>query len=709
MKLGLGNQPFFFTQLLTTYRPVYINKIALNIIYMKKITLCLLSFLGLNTVLAQKVAEAPVDHRHTYDRIDMEHPKTTNHRSAHGVESVQASVVWSEDFANGIPMGWSQNGTPATALWEYRGPNTNPSNSVGSRGAFGNPNAVIVSNTTANGFIIFDSDYYDNGTSGTNGTVPAPHIGRLLTDTIDLSAEPFLELSFNGFMRNFFSNFYVAFSKDGGATFPDTVELYQDELINQRSDNPVAHAFNVSSYIGGESQAMMQFIFAGNRPGNNNGTGGYFWMIDDIELSVLPENELRFTALANAPAKDILFDGNPDHANYGNISFDQIVPISFDANALNYGSNTQTNVALEVEIFDANGSSVQILSSPAEPSVASEDTVDFSVLTTPSWTPAAPGRYTIVYRIVSDSLDAQSTTATDTLSFGVGDGTHTYSLDWGVVDNFFGQVPGNEVVAVATRYSLENEDPDSAGSGLVFIESLDIFMSLQTDSTADIEIVVYDTAGFVFNSGLPPNTPALFRKTFTLDQSRVGSLTSFLLGEEDSIYDNTTQTWSPQVRPLALPTGTYFFMINFFGNQTNSVFRFANNSTFSQPSSASVFQRPNGDWFGGILDSDEFEAPVLRLTMAEAPAFNIGLSELDPVGFEVYPNPSSGKGYIQFENGGSYQVKVFDLLGNEVKALDLKVNANTPVELDFSKESAGIYLISISGEGLDKAIKMVIH
>ena len=139
----------------------------------------------------------------TFQRSEVETSiSATNYR----LESNSARVIWSEDFANGIPAGWSQNGSPAAALWEYRGPNTAPNDTAGSRGAYAGQAAVssnlgdpIQSPTRSNGFMIFDSDYLDNnGNQNTIGlgAAPSPHLGRLRTSVIDLSAEPDAELSF---------------------------------------------------------------------------------------------------------------------------------------------------------------------------------------------------------------------------------------------------------------------------------------------------------------------------------------------------------------------------------------------------------------------------------------------------------------------------------------------------------------------------------
>ena len=70
----------------------------------------------------------------------------------------QSAPFWSEDFQSGIPTTW----TNSTAPWVYRGPGTPPGSGVGSQGAYASNSTPIASPTANNGFIIFDSDYYDN-------------------------------------------------------------------------------------------------------------------------------------------------------------------------------------------------------------------------------------------------------------------------------------------------------------------------------------------------------------------------------------------------------------------------------------------------------------------------------------------------------------------------------------------------------------------
>lgn len=638
-----------------------------------------------------------------------EHQKFKSHNQVSNIESSATTVFWSENFVNGIPSSWSQNGTPSTATWEYRGPSTTPNNNTGSRGAFAQGTGVIQSQSPANGFVIFDSDYLDNGGNAANagmGPAPTPHIGRLMTDTIDLSGESAVELSFYSYARQFFTNYYVTFSKDGGATWNDTIELFTEVDVNDATDQDVNLSFNVSNYIGGESQAMIQFVFAGNKPGNVNGTGYYFWQLDDIQLRSLPENEIRFTDIGNAPAQDVTFNNDPSYTKYGILNDDQLVDVSFDANVYNYGSVTQTNVKLEVEIYDDNGTLLTTLASSAGASLPMLDSLDFNTLNTGSWTAPGVGTYEVLYKITSDSLTVNNTTAIDTVTLRVRE--NSYSLDWGVIDNFFGtNTAAGDMVACGVRFALENEDSDSSGAGLVFIDGVDILMSNLTDSTADLVIEIYDTAGFEFNAGFPGGTSPIYSKAFTLNSNMIGGLITFPFTELDSMYNNGN--WTPIDVPISVPTGTYFVIVNFFPNAPDGVVRMANSAQYFQPIESAVFQTGDGDWFGGILNSDVFEAPFIRLNVADAPPYDVSIDESDINRFSVYPNPTNGAGSISFNQGGNYKLRLVDLVGKVHFEDEVSVNENEQRDFNFNDLKGGVYLLQIEGEGLNKTIKLRIQ
>lgn len=614
------------------------------------------------------------------------------------------TVFWSEDFANGIPSSWSQNGTPSAALWEYRGPNTNPSNTGGSRGAFSGittgANDPIFSSTTGNGFVIFDSDFLDNGGDPNNmggGAAIAPHVGRLTSPVIDLSAENDVELKFEMYARRFFSDWFVAFSRDGGVTFPDTVEFFPDTeiAVNGSTDNGVEALANVSAYIGGESQAVIQFIFDGT-PGNANGNGYYYWMLDDIELRTPPDHQLFFTAAGGAPKFDMILNGQPTYGKYGAVDIDQIVPIEFDANMFNYGRNTQTNARLEVEVWEVVGGSpslVTTLTTTGCATLASGDTCDFSNLTTPQWTPPTQvADYLFVYKAVSDSIPSSAANETDTFNFSVTE-RGRYSLDNGTVSGFTGTnvfADPNTMDALLVQYALENQSSDpNADPGLIYIDGIQVAWSATTDSTADIEFALFDTTGFAFNAGFPASAQAVWRQFFQLNGNDVGTVATY------SVATNN--------RPLALPANTYALVMNMFPNASGGVVRLANDETWSQPGRAAAMLRSDGNWFSGFLNSRAFNAPFLRIIMGQ-PFSSIDDADLNS--FSVYPNPIENFGHVEFETGGAFEIEVLDMVGNRVMSKSVTVNAGERISLDFNNFSQGFYLVNVRGEGLQNTTKI---
>ena len=634
------------------------------------------------------------------------------------IKSVQAdngasTTVWSEDFSNlgtgGLPTGWSQIGTPATAQWEYRGPNSTPDNTSGSRGAFSGiatgANDPLFSTTTGNGFMIFDSDYLDNsGSSATMGmgTAPAPHTGRLFTDTIDLSTHPQVELAFETYARRFQCRWFVAFSTDGGVTYNDTLEFFSDATVpvNASTLNGEVGVANVSSIIGGQANVVMQFIFDGT-PGNANGNGYYYWMLDDIELRTPPANQMFFTTWNGAPEHDMIYNGDgAAYPKYGIMNTNQIVPVEFDANFINYGTQAQTNTTLEVEVWDITSGSpnlVTTLSAPGCPNLASGDTCNFNDLTTPTWTPPAQeASYLLVYKAISDTITSATTTEADTFNFFVND--DLYSTDRNNIDNYVGTNSAtSDIIAMGVMYSLENEDPLNAGSGLVYIDAVNIELSAVTDSTADIEIAFFDTtgAGFAYNGGFANNPTAAFRKSFTLNGSLIGGNAAFDL--------------STNGQPLALPASTYLMIVNFFPNATDGVIRIANDQSYDQPGFSTVMQLGDGNWFGGFT-SDVHEGTFIRLVMAEPDTSNNqSISESELAGFSVYPVPSNGTGYVEFDNGGDYTITIFDMIGKPIFTRNESVNANERIDFDIANYPAGVYLVNIKGEDTDKTVKITVE
>lgn len=565
-------------------------------------------------------------------------------RPANGPEN----IIWSEDFSSGIPSTWSQQGNTASTLWEYRGPNTTPNNTTGSRGAFSGVNNVpptnspISSSSAANGFVIFDSGFLDNGGSTPlgNGTSPSPHIGRLFTDTIDLSTEPNVSLSFQSFVRRFQAQFFVAFSVDGGLNYNDTLEVFPTGTVpvNASSANASTTTLNISSFVGGQSNVMLQFIFDG-RPGNVNGNGYYYWMLDDIVLSSTSSYSFTVSPVGNSPAQDLIYNNDGSYTKYGTMNTNQRVPIQGDMNIINDGTATQNNVKLRVEVLDR--SSMQLMhsfeSATGCGTLLPGDTCGFAQTLTSSWTPPdSAADYALVYKAISDSMSASNAfVSPDTFLLSLSD--TSYALHAGIIDNYVGtNSASNDIITIGSKFYLGNEDPDSVGSNLVFLDGAYLNLSNQTDSTADLVIAIYDTTGFAFNAGFPAGASPIFSRIFNLNSGLIGTNSFF-------DFSNTAGL------PLSLNTGTYFLVVEFFPNAVNGVISLANQATPWQNGSSVIMQLGDGNWYSGFT-SNALESPHITLNTAQLACSNQTLTINPSACFNDSITSPSGR-FTYFQSG----------------------------------------------------------
>jgi len=280
------------------------------------------------------------------------------------------TVIWSEDFANGIPATWSNSGAPALAIWEYRGPSTNPNQLVGSRGSClpdGNVGEAIASSTSANGFIIFDSNYWDNNLNpctvdnfGT-GQAPGPHLAYLTTAPIDLTGFANSALVFEQYIRYYLGNTRVEISIANGPW-----EVLYSNVLDQgiTTQNPQTVRMPLPVAAGNQSNVKLRFVYDGLY---------YFWQLDDIRIVQGYANDLL---IENSSYGDFDFN-NPDHTTGFEMMEYTQYPSAFaplvhlKSDVFNFGTNAQNNVALNARLVNDNTSALLYENtSPILPSLA---------------------------------------------------------------------------------------------------------------------------------------------------------------------------------------------------------------------------------------------------------------------------------------------------------------------------------------------------
>ncbi len=105
--------------------------------------------------------------------------------------NIDAQIFWSEDFADGMPTGWTtEDPSPNEALWTYC-PDP-PAVAMGCSPIFDdaiNLQVPFAATTASNGCMTVNSDLYNSPASD-------PHISQLTTTPIDCSMEPAVFIRF---------------------------------------------------------------------------------------------------------------------------------------------------------------------------------------------------------------------------------------------------------------------------------------------------------------------------------------------------------------------------------------------------------------------------------------------------------------------------------------------------------------------------------
>ncbi|MCC5918288.1 MAG: T9SS type A sorting domain-containing protein [Cryomorphaceae bacterium] len=497
----------------------------------------------------------------------------------------QNAIIWSEDFSGGLPSTWTNLGlNPAgglypNAVWEYRGPLTSPTSAMGSRGGFGAPGTPINSPTRANGFMIFDSDYLDNGgVQGAfgQGSAPAPHTGRLTTGTIDLSGHQHVKLEFHYFARKFTGRFSVAISINNGQNYNDTVYFGTSLGVNESSPTNAKAEFDISSIAGGQAQVKLRFIFDGTIANGNN-YGYYFCMIDDIKITELPAHQLVPFTDDDGITFDVWNDDRTEK-RHGYVSERQSRGYKFGANVYNFGGADQNNARLEVDIYQNNTFVQTVMSNPAG-ILASGDSLTVAQTATNTFVPTQSGVYTAAYRIVSDSIppaDAQ----VDTLVFVVHENQIGQHFPYS--SNTIGSPQLSETGAVSSQFEIINREV-----------AFGAIAGIANNTTAGGQII------FKLTQNTPQSTlPPLATDTVTITAAHISA---------GIVVANFGPT------PPVLNAGNYYIIAEM--NAGTSTINFMNDARVWAPPLANLMYLVGTQtgWFTGYANSRQFNVPHLRL------------------------------------------------------------------------------------------------
>lgn len=297
-------------------------------------------------------------------------------------------VHW--DFAEGIPVDFINEGLN-DAIWEYRGPTTEPDNTVCSQGACGVGSDPIESLTADNGFVIFDSAWWDDnvdGCSGSGGPVEGPHDACLITPPMDLSGNSNLIFTFQQYFKHHLSNSVVSYSIDAGDTWVEFHNNGGDYLFSTLDDWV---SINISEWAEGQTDVRFKFNFLGDH---------YWWCLDDIAIYSPNDNDLSMVS-----ATYTLFDFDQEPDGYGDLEYSiypnlMTSPLNIRTRMLNIGGMAQTDVVFN-GVVTRNGA--EVLNETDE--VANLNPGSATTFALGSWTPPGNGDYHISYSVTQNETD----------------------------------------------------------------------------------------------------------------------------------------------------------------------------------------------------------------------------------------------------------------------------------------------------------------
>lgn len=583
-------------------------------------------------------------------------------RPENGTIQVRELVIWSEDFSNGIPAEWTQESNPEAAVWEYRGPSTNPSSVAGTRGScvsagdqFGPP---IESATASNGFIIFDSNYWDDnlGPCGNFGVGPAPgpHVASLTTPSIDLTDFESVGLRFNQYCKNFQAETRIEYSLAGGdwqVLWVNNVPLNSGESPKNRIDR-----LNVSPQLGGQSDVRLRFVFDGNY---------YFWMLDDIEVFELLQNNLY---VESATYGDFDFDDQSHITGFEDMEYSlypaEMAPVlHFQADTWNFGSLPQTGCQMQVDLRnEITGDTIHSASSNIT-SLNFDQQYTFATPTHQLGSDIAP--YTVHYR-VSQTQEEQSP-----------DNNHVIR-DFAVSD----------VVYARDRLSTEgifvpnpayNGSPYEVGNFFVItrenqaVESISIGIGQGSDPFAAVYGRIYKLN--VTGQGIVAQSIA------ETDEFGITA------GSYNNVGDNNVMT-IPFPQPVALDKDSAYLVVAGTNAGPESVFFPISGDS---PDLTSMVRFYPNSWFYLV------RTPMVRMNFGPV----VGVleqtkSELD---FSCYPNPANAILNLKYAltETAFTDVQIYDQVGKVVlrESFGRLAVGNYQQTLDISGLNAGWYVVSM--------------
>jgi hypothetical protein len=593
------------------------------------------------------------------------------------------TYLWSEDFTgtgfNTSNGQWIESTAPDSAYWNVQ--STHPMSSY-------NYNEALNGNFLAwNSFTpIYALEQGVTGGFAKNtvtGAVTSPKI-NLSSVTNGLAIQFKTEAMYCCNNQEF--PFMLAVSNNNGTTWsnPIPVDLGVDRNVWTKDiAQPMNITMDLSQYFSSYSDTCrIQFIWKGNTSDNNGQYNShYFWLIDDIKLYELPNYNL---SAQNAWIGDIDAD-----YEYTAIPSNFAGTLTVQAKVRNIGKLAPVNPKLSVQVKGTNVDITEVGGTWKNDFNLEYDTVTFA--STIDLSQLAVGTYTINYKVVADSVDADTLDNKFLRTFQITNGiygqrNYEQPLYYGSIGKDEGATATeSKAMGVGSVFTVP-EDAELQGVNLKIGKSTSYPTTV--GGQLYVQLYVYDPTASTFNNA---HVYEAGDWTFTITSAMVPTS-----GSKDVTLNFHNSESSTPV-PTLLAGQSYIALINHDGGSANHFCYLENpfdddNSTHTYGDFSST--NPGNNWFSlgtQVISELNFNPALAGLEEQEAVRF----------GF-IAPNPTSGATTINYSltQAGPVAIEVVDVTGKVVYAIDKgTLEAGSHLEtIDASAFNSGVYFVKIAAD-----------
>lgn len=606
---------------------------------MKKVYLGIFMILGGAYVSAQVNKSAYLERNNTLFSAKAEN---SNQAKAEG------DVIWSNDFSTPTDWAISNQGAPSHTGGDWAIVSALPSTLTSQAASYGFPSSM--NSTSGGNFALIDSDAA-GGAAAQNAYITTANgidVAALLTG-ISEPTNKALFLQFTEIYRHFQEQNFVEVSNDGGVTWTQfQVNPVAEVPVNTNSGDPEIEIVNITPAIGGgnwSSDVRIRFYYKGQ--------WDWFWGIDDVELIVAYDNDVKlnnfYQAVPTVEAGDYYIIPTSQTSFPG---------LTFGATALNNGGADQAAVTLNV-----TSGTYDETSAPKSINSGIVDTLDIA---TPFMIPATVGDYTINATTEIDS-NVDSDPSNNAKSIVVRRDANVYARDNGTVAGAIAQVTSQTDLPLSIGNVVEVFDDMTVTA--VQVRLVNQPTAVGQTINAQIEILNADGTDFEY-----------FLETDNYD----------ILSDDLNGFVTLPLSDGPGV----IPAGSIVLvMAHHYGGENEVAFGMA------QPTYQGSVLGRTAD--GGMFNLTDPRAIMVRMTSDAS----VSVDKVSLEGVKVYPNPSTGLINVSNDMNVENTIVVTDLSG---KIVTSKV-ASVATTIDLSTVGTGVYLVEVSNKNGKKVERIVVQ